>query len=130
MAYLLDANTLSYAIRGDGHCRSKLISKNPTEIFTCSTVVYELWFGVHLKNSKKLSDAVRQILNEITTLAFDHESGEICAKISSQLHKKGLHHHIQDMQIAAIAIQHDLTLVTKNTKDFRSISKLKLEDWY
>jgi len=130
VAYLLDANTLSYAIRGEGDYRSKLISKNPTEIFTCSTVAYELWFGVNLKKSKKLSHAVREILNEITVLPFDHESGEICAKISSNLHMKGLHHHIQDMQIAAVAMQHKLIVVTRNVKDFKSISALKLEDWY
>lgn len=130
MAYLLDANTLSYAIRAEGNCRTKLLGKNPTEVFTCSTVAYELWFGVNLKKSKKLSDAVREILNEITVLSFDRDSGEICANISSKLHRAGLHHHIQDMQIAAVAIQHDLILVTRNVKDFKSISALKIEDWY
>jgi tRNA(fMet)-specific endonuclease VapC len=31
--------------------------------------------------------------------------------------------------IAAIAISHDLTLVTHNTKEFARVEGLKLEDW-
>jgi tRNA(fMet)-specific endonuclease VapC len=34
-----------------------------------------------------------------------------------------------DMQIAATAIVHNLTLVTHNTKDFQHISGLRLDDW-
>jgi len=31
--------------------------------------------------------------------------------------------------IAAVALVHDLTLVTHNTADFRPIPGLRLEDW-
>ena len=34
-----------------------------------------------------------------------------------------------DLQIAAIALQHGLTLVTHNTGEFNRISGLKLGDW-
>jgi tRNA(fMet)-specific endonuclease VapC len=34
-----------------------------------------------------------------------------------------------DLQIAAVAIAHNLTLVTNNTKHFQSIPGLALEDW-
>jgi len=33
------------------------------------------------------------------------------------------------MLIAAIAITHNLTLVTHNTKEFKRIDELYLEDW-
>ena len=34
-----------------------------------------------------------------------------------------------DLQIAAVALWFDLTLVTHNTKDFQKIPGLRLEDW-
>ena len=34
-----------------------------------------------------------------------------------------------DLQIAAVALQHDLTLVTHNTGEFARITALRLEDW-
>jgi tRNA(fMet)-specific endonuclease VapC len=34
-----------------------------------------------------------------------------------------------DLQIGAVAVRHDLTLVTDNTGEFSRISALRLEDW-
>ena len=34
-----------------------------------------------------------------------------------------------DLQIAAIALAHDLTVVTHNTREFARVPGLKLEDW-
>jgi tRNA(fMet)-specific endonuclease VapC len=34
-----------------------------------------------------------------------------------------------DLQIAAIALAHNLTLVTHNTREFGRVSGLVLEDW-
>ena len=34
-----------------------------------------------------------------------------------------------DLQIAAVALQHNLTLVTHNTREFARISTLRLDDW-
>jgi len=34
-----------------------------------------------------------------------------------------------DLLIAAVALLHDLTLVTHNTRDFQGISGLRLENW-
>ena len=34
-----------------------------------------------------------------------------------------------DLLIAAIALSHDLTLVTGNVREFRRVNKLRWEDW-
>ncbi len=37
--------------------------------------------------------------------------------------------HSDDLQIAAIALAHNLILVTHNTREFSRIPELQLEDW-
>jgi tRNA(fMet)-specific endonuclease VapC len=36
---------------------------------------------------------------------------------------------LNDLQIAAIALAHNLILVTHNTEEFQRILRLKIEDW-
>jgi tRNA(fMet)-specific endonuclease VapC len=45
------------------------------------------------------------------------------------LKQQGLAVNPIDLQIAAVAHTHDLTLVTHNTKDFHATPGLVLEDW-
>jgi len=51
--------------------------------------------------------------------------GDIRAHLSSQGTPIGPY----DLQIAAIAVAHDLTVVTQNTREFARAPGLKLEDW-
>src|SRR5438094_8539380 len=58
----------------------------------------------------------------VTVVAADHFD-----RIRATLkRKKGRH---ADLLIASIALAHDATLVTRNTKDFVGIAGLKVENW-
>jgi tRNA(fMet)-specific endonuclease VapC len=43
--------------------------------------------------------------------------------------RKGIVVDAADLMIASVALVHDLTLITNNTADFRSIPDLRLDDW-
>jgi len=45
------------------------------------------------------------------------------------LARKGTPIGPNDLQIAAIALSHDLTLITHNTAEFNRVDGLQLEDW-
>ena len=52
-----------------------------------------------------------------------------CAEIRRALERKGEMIGPHDLQIAAVALRHNLTLVTHNTREFSRIAALRLEDW-
>ena len=49
--------------------------------------------------------------------------------IRVQLETRGIPIGVYDLQIAAIALANNLTLVTHNTREFRRVDGLQVEDW-
>jgi tRNA(fMet)-specific endonuclease VapC len=52
-----------------------------------------------------------------------------CAEIRRVLERKGETIGPHDLQIAAVALRRDLTLVTHNTREFLRVPALRLEEW-
>ena len=52
-----------------------------------------------------------------------------CAEVRAELEAVGKIIGPHDLQIAAIALQHGLTLVTHNTREFSRTVGLQLDDW-
>jgi tRNA(fMet)-specific endonuclease VapC len=56
-------------------------------------------------------------------------AARLFGRIRSDLEIKGTPIGSYDLQIAAIALAHNLTLVTHNTREFIRVEGLQLEDW-
>jgi tRNA(fMet)-specific endonuclease VapC len=63
------------------------------------------------------------------SLPFDDRAAIRCAQIRNALERVGMRIGPHDLQIAAIALEHGLTLVTHNSREFNRIGGLKVEDW-
>jgi len=59
-------------------------------------------------------------------LPFDYQAAGSYATIVSSRNRQGSPITVEDAQIAAIALTADLSLATRNTKDFLGIEGLKL----
>lgn len=68
-------------------------------------------------------------LNQFKSLPFDDNAALRFGEIRAELASKGTPIGPYDLQIAAIALANNLTLVTHNTKEFNRISNLKIEGW-
>ena len=55
---------------------------------------------------------------------------KVAAKIRANLESKGIPITPYDTLIAGTALSNNATLVTHNTKEFKRIRELHLEDWY
>ena len=101
-----------------------------TNIRLCTIVVYELRHGAELSSDPSEGHAKLDVfLAPFSSLPFDDGCARKCAQLRRALERTGERIGPHDLQIAAIARQHDLTLVTHNTREFGRISSLRLEDW-
>ena len=61
----------------------------------------------------------------MTVLTFDSRA----ATHYDDLRRQRIRIGTQDLKIAAIALSNDATVLTRNTRDFSRVPKLKFEDW-
>lgn len=65
----------------------------------------------------------------VEVLPFDAAGARVYGDICAELLRIGRPTGQKDALIAAVARQHQATLVTHNTKHFQHIERLNIEDW-
>ena len=73
--------------------------------------------------------ALSLFLSPITVLGFDQAAAEAYGQIRADLEKKGTPIGPMDQLIAGHAKAAGLILVTNNTREFKRVPSLLLEDW-
>lgn len=71
----------------------------------------------------------RMILPNVTVLPFDEEAARTYGRIKAQLMHSGNVIGDEDIQIAAIALDRDFTVVTGNVRHFEMVPGLAVENW-
>jgi tRNA(fMet)-specific endonuclease VapC len=69
-------------------------------------------------------------LPSFLSISFDDQTAQVYGQIRADLEAKGTPIGPNDTLIAAIALAHDLTLVTHNSSEFSRVPGLKLVDWH
>ncbi|MBN3870196.1 type II toxin-antitoxin system VapC family toxin [Nostoc sp. JL33] len=131
MRYLLDTNVCARYLNGRSLLiRERLRSTNVTDIAVCSVVKAELFYGAMRSNNPTRTLARQQeFLNLFVSLPFDDSTALVYGRIRAELLASGTPIGPNDFQIAAIALTHNLTLVTHNIREFSRVSGLVIEDW-
>jgi tRNA(fMet)-specific endonuclease VapC len=90
----------------------------------------ELFYGA-LRSVNPVQSLARLsvFLNGFRSLPLDDPAAEIAGRIRADLAAVGMPIGAHDMQIAAIALANNLTLVTHDTREFGRINGLRYEDW-
>jgi tRNA(fMet)-specific endonuclease VapC len=104
----------------------------PDEIRLCSVVVAELFFGAFRSPAQYQSRNLALLatfLPLFVSLPFDDSAAEVFGRIRADLTARGVIIGPYDLQIAAIALAQNLTLVTHNTREFGRVPGLQIEDW-
>lgn len=125
--FLLDTNIIIALFGEDYNIHERMA--NAFEVFIPFIAIGELYFGAY--KSQKIEENITRIdefvLNN-TVLACNAATAKLYGDIKKRLKGKGQPLPENDIWIAAIAQQYDLTLLTRDTH-FRVIENLKIESW-
>ncbi|HET7107548.1 MAG TPA: type II toxin-antitoxin system VapC family toxin [Candidatus Acidoferrum sp.] len=134
MAYLLDTNACIALINGSSEPVRKRLSKavgSGEEVWVPSVSVFELWYGV-AKSMQSDANArrVKMFLEgPVRVLEFGEGDAQYAGELRSTLERMGRPIGTYDVLIAGQALNHKLTLVTANVKEFGRVKGLDWEDW-
>ena len=128
--YMLDTNTLIYFFKGIGNVAKNLFASSPKEIGIPAIVLYELAYGIAKSTSpKKRIKQLEEMCLLVEVLPFEEKAAKASADIRASLEKKGTPIGAYDILIAGTALSKQGILITNNTKEFKRIPKLKIENW-
>ncbi len=127
--YMLDTDTVSYALRGHGHAGRHMLELSPSDVCVSALTLSELRYGADLRGSRKLHRLIDAFAASVDAVPFDARSAARYGQVAAALDKKGTPIGVFDALIAAHALSLDLTLVTNNTKHFARIPGLSIENW-
>ncbi len=138
MAFLLDTNVISETVRPrpDQTVLDWIESQIPSDLFLAAQTMGELVRGARKVREQARreqferwieQDLARQFDGRI--LPFDVSTAALWGRLMGDGDRAGRRPSAADAQIAAAAIQHDLTLATRNVKDFQNFDIRLLDPW-
>ncbi len=130
--YCLDTNIIIALFRGDKKIKEKLTLAQNLNIEVCTTAINlcELYKGVYLSNQvEKNLELIKEFLASIKILNVSERSSYIFGKDYSKLKMNGKLISEIDLMIACIVKEENITLITRNTKHFKEIADLRVEEW-
>lgn len=94
---------------------------------TISEIVYGAWKSEHPR--RHLDNLEKVLLPAVNIVTFDAKAAYVCGAVRARLEREGKSLALADLEIAAIAIANDLTLVSGNLRHFARIQELRVENW-
>ena len=137
-SYLLDTNVIGELVRAvpDGRVIRWVARRMPLDLHLSAVTLGELIRGIsRLPGGKRRRTLLRWVNDDVRIrfagriLPFDEEAGVLWGTIMGRCDRRGRPRAAADAQIAAIALRFGLTLVTRNTDDFRGMPVTVVNPW-
>jgi predicted nucleic acid-binding protein len=124
MKYLVDANVLSEVTRPQASANvTQWLRDHEADFVVNPIVLGEIEYGIGLTRSARkraeLQKWLEDGLRRLRVLDIDSGTASTWSALLGRLRKNGTAMPVKDSLIAASALQHKLTIVTRNTIDFQ-----------
>ena len=135
---ILDTDVLSDLMRDrPDHAVEQWLDHQPrTSIWTTSVTIMEIRFGLAVmplgRRRAGLQREFEATLNETLedrVIAFDAIAAEATARLMAERRRRGTTGDLTDTMIARIAIAHQATLATRNTRHFDDLPVPVVNPW-
>lgn len=129
MKFLVDANVLSEVTRPEPQpAVVQWLRKHERDIAVTPIVLGEIEYGIGLTTStrkrKELERWFAEGMKRLRVIDLDADTASTWAALLVRLRKKGKAMPVKNSLIAASALQHQLTIVTRNISDFQNAGVL------
>lgn len=127
--YLLDTNICIFFLKGLFELDAKIKEVGLENCFISEVTVAELKFGA--EKSQKVERnrlVVSTFISQMNILPI-FNSLDFYAQEKNRLQRQGTPIDEFDLLIGATALANDLVLVTNNTKHFKRLTDIQIEDW-
>jgi tRNA(fMet)-specific endonuclease VapC len=131
MRYLLDTNICIYiARRSPPEVLSRLERLKPGDVGMSIITYLELVYGAYKSRRVQSNlEAIESLSRLVPVLSLDVTAARRYGQIRTDLEKRGAPIGAYDLLIAAHALAGGLTVVTNNTREFRRVAGLRVENW-
>ena len=128
-AYMLDTDTVSFALRGQGRVAKRLLEHRPSEVCVSSLTLAELRYGADVRRSRRLHRLIDAFVDPIDVMGFDRDAAGRFGALGALLARRRAPIGSLGTLIAAHALALGLILVTNNEKHFSRVPGLTVETW-
>ena len=130
LKYLLDTNMVIYTMKNRPEDVRKQFKKHEGQMAVSSVTVGELVFGAEYSQQveRNLAD-IASFTARLDILPFEGKAAYHFGQIRAELYRAGRPIGPYDMMIAGHARAAGLILVTNNTKEFKRVPGLLIENW-
>ncbi len=129
--YLLDTDVFSVMVKGQDEAintRLQTLAKGDAVLSVITTGEY--FYGVsHAPVSALREKRAKRLIDFFGVLPIEADAGAIYGSIRADLRAKGTPIGPNDLWLAAHAKSNGLIMVTRNTREFKRVKGLKVEDW-
>jgi len=129
MEYLLDTNICIHYFKGQYEIKEKIEQIGYEKFAISEITLAELIYGAEKSQKRDKNIAVVEDFSEKVTIIPIFESIKIYGKEKARLKTKGTVISDLDLFIGTTAIFNDMTLVTRNVREFERMKNIKIENW-
>lgn len=130
MRLLLDTDTCIAIMNRDERIRARLEASVPSQLRMSAITLAELRYGIARSDSGRRATAnLRLLQSKVATVPFDEAATLEYGVLRKQLEGRGTPIGPLDTLIAAHALSLGWVLVTHNTREFRRVPGLRVQDW-
>ena len=128
---LLDSDTCIHILRVREACLEKFAQLGPGSVFVSAISYHELYYGALYAGAgrDRHLELLDNFIARLRVLPFTSKSAERSATVRQDLAAMGTPIGPLDTLIAGHALEHELTLVTGNIREFSHVEGLTRENW-